>query len=257
MVHDYTTVTELPGAAASPEQLSMLYTRYAYAAGFCEGKEVLEVACGAGLGLGYLAKKATRVVGGDFTEPLLRVARHYYGEAMPLVRLDAHALPFRDRRFDVIILYEAIYYLAGPGQFVKECRRVLRDGGVLLICTVNRGWSDFNPSPFRTHYFSAGELSDLLREHRFQVELHGAFPVVNGSVKDTVVSFLKRAAVTLHLMPKTMKGKELLKRIFFGKPVPLPAKVEEGMAAYSRPAPLSSDSSDSRYKVLFALARAR
>jgi 2-polyprenyl-3-methyl-5-hydroxy-6-metoxy-1,4-benzoquinol methylase len=63
---DYCTVTELPGSNATKEQLARLYHRYHFAAGFCEGKDVLEVACGAGQGLGYLARKAKSVVGGDY-----------------------------------------------------------------------------------------------------------------------------------------------------------------------------------------------
>jgi len=61
MAIDYTTVTEMPGLKASREQLAMLYTRYAFAAKFCDGKDVLEVGCGAGQGLGYLATKARKV----------------------------------------------------------------------------------------------------------------------------------------------------------------------------------------------------
>jgi hypothetical protein len=56
-------------------------------------------------------------------------------------------------------------------------------------------------------------------------------------------------------MPKTMKGKAFFKRIFFGKLVPLPPEVEEGMAEYVPPVPLSSDVSNSQYKVLYAIAR--
>jgi ubiquinone/menaquinone biosynthesis C-methylase UbiE len=255
MARDYTTVTDVPGIKASREQLAMLYTRYRYAAQFCEGKDVLEVACGAGQGLGYLAKKARQVVGGDYTDHLLQVARRHYGEAMPLLRLDAHTLPFRDSSFDVVILYEAIYYLSYPERFVEECRRVLRDRGVLLICTVNREWPDFNPSPFSTQYFSAKELSELLQKHQFRVELLGGFRVAKESTRDAVVSSIKQIAVALRLMPKTMKGKEFLKRIFFGKLVPLPSEVADGMAEYSSLQPVSHDSTVSGYKVLYVVGR--
>lgn len=251
---DYTSVTEAPGNHITREALTMMCTRYAYAADLCEGKDVLEVACGAGQGLGYLAKRARRVVGGDYTEQLLQTARHHYRDKIPLMRLDAHVLPFRDRCFDVVILYEAIYYLPYPGRFLEECRRVLRDGGVLLICTINREWSDFNPSPFSTRYFSAQELSELLQEHQFRVEIYGAFPVKSGSIRDLVVSFIRRTAVALHLIPKTMKGKELLKRLFLGKLVPMPAEVADGMADYAPPRPLSSDSMSAQYRVLYAIA---
>ena len=251
-VDDYTDVTEVPGLGATREQMSMLYTRYRTAQAFCEGKDVLEVACGAGLGLGYLARKARRVVGGDYTERLLRLARRHYGDQIPLIRLDAHALPFRDRSFDVVILY-----LTEPDRFLAECRRVLRVPGVLLICTVNKEWSDFNPSPFSRRYFSSRELGQLLERHGFGVELFGAFPVLKDSARDRVLSFLKRAAVALHLVPRTMKGREVLKRLFFGRLTPIPPEVTEGMADLEPLVPIATDTVNSSYKVLYAVGRAR
>ncbi|HOM17804.1 MAG TPA: hypothetical protein PLQ00_10775, partial [Thermoguttaceae bacterium] len=59
---DYTGVTELPGNLAHKEQLSILMTRYHWAAQYARDREVLEAACGAGQGLGYLRRTARRVV---------------------------------------------------------------------------------------------------------------------------------------------------------------------------------------------------
>jgi ubiquinone/menaquinone biosynthesis C-methylase UbiE len=256
-VDDYTDVTEVPGLGATREQMSMLYTRYRTAQAFCEGKDVLEVACGAGLGLGYLARKARRIVGGDYTERLLRLAQRHYRGRIPLVRLDAHALPFRDRSFDVVILYEAIYYLTEPDRFLAECRRVLRVPGVVLICTVNKEWSDFNPSPFSVRYFSSRELIELLQRQGFAVELYGAFPALKNSARDRVLSLLKRAAVALHLIPRTMKGRAVLKRLFFGRLTPIPPEVTEGMADLEPLVPIAADTVNRSYKVLYAVARIR
>jgi len=37
-------------------------------------------------------------------------------------------------------------------------------------------------------------------------------------MKQKITALIKRTAVGLYLIPKTMKGKEFFKRIFFGKP---------------------------------------
>lgn len=252
---DYTTVTETTGDQIKQEALEMLYTRYAFAANFCEGKDVLEVACGSGQGLGYLAKRARKIVGGDYTENLVKGAHRHYSARIPLLCLDAHVLPFADSSFDVVILYEAIYYLAQPNHFLKECQRVLKKNGVVLLCTVNKEWSDFNPSPFSTRYYSAGELAELLEKQDFQVELYGAFPTSIKSKKDALISYAKRSAVALHVMPKTMKGKALLKRVFYGKLAILPPAVEEGMAELHTLIPIGNDTHNPQYKVLYAVAR--
>lgn len=256
MPTDYTSVTETPGVGASREQVARLYQRYRFALQFCKDKDVLEVACGAGQGLGYLASAARKVAGGDIDEGCLEFARqHYAGRSgIELRQLDAHKLPYPDDSFDVVLLYEAIYYLQDPKAFLDECRRVLRNEGKLIICSVNRSWPDFNPSPHSVKYFSAPELTELLGQKFIGVQLYGGFQVKGGSPRDRITSMLKRTAVAMHLVPKTMKGKEKLKRIFFGKLVPLPAEVREGLAEYSEPVQLPCGSSSPDYKVLFAVA---
>ncbi len=257
MAVDYSTVTEATGYRVTRDQLSRLHHRYCFAAQYCHEKDVLEVACGSGQGLGYLARKARRVVGGDYTAALVEAARRHYGGRVPVQRLDAHRLPFEPASFDVVILYEALYYLERPELFLQECRRVLRDRGVLLLCTVNREWSDFNPSPYSARYFSARELRDLLGEHAFEAEFFKAFPVSPDGMRDRVVSSVKRAAVRLGLMPKTMRGKEFLKRLVFGRLEPLPPEVTDEMGPYSPPVPLTLDEYDPQFKVLYAVARKR
>lgn len=258
MSTDYSTVTETPGIGASTEQLARLYQRYHFALQFCRDKEVLEVACGAGQGLGYMARVAKRVVGGDIDGNNLRFAQETY-KGRPNIELrllDAHELPFTEKSFDVVLIYEAIYYLAHPELFLDESRRVLRKNGLLLICTVNKDWPDFNPSPYSTKYFSVPELHELLSGRGFRdVHFYGGFEVNTNSTREKITSLVKRTAVALNIIPKTMKGKEILKRIFFGKLAPLPAEIEEGMAQYVEPMPISGDLPNTKHKVLYAVAR--
>lgn len=254
----YSTITETPGIGASRQQLSMLYTRYRFASEFCQGKDVLEVACGAALGLGYLAQVARRVAGGDIDDQnLLYAKKQYEGKTnIEIKKLDAHQLPYEAETFDVVILFETIYYLVQPEKFLEESRRILRPGGILIVSTVNCNWDDFNPSPFSTRYFSGSELLHILRKYRFHGELFGAFPINENSLKERLISLIKRGAVALHLIPKTMKGKQWLKRIFFGRLTPLPSEVQDGMGKYERPVPFSEklhSSNFKNYKVLFAV----
>lgn len=257
MATDYTTVTEVPGSMATREQQARLYHRYHTASRYAARKRVLEVACGAGLGLGYLVCTASIVVGGDYTENLLRIAQSYYKGRVPLVRLDAHHLPFRDRAFDLIVLFEAIYYLGQPEQFIAESRRVLSDGGTLLIGTVNKDWSEFTPSALSTCYFSVPELRDLLTQHGFvNLEFFGAFPTTATSLKQKMVSLIRRMAVTLDLVPGTLGPRELLKRIFYGQLTPLKPEIEDGMAELEPLVPIPSEFPNTEYKILYAIGHA-
>src|ERR1700676_2614305 len=71
----YSAVTEQPGQPASRVQLEMLEARYAWAADQAGGKDILEAACGAGLGLPALAEVARSIQAGDLDPENLRVAR--------------------------------------------------------------------------------------------------------------------------------------------------------------------------------------
>ena len=67
MTGDYTHLTEIAGSKITGEQLQRMYNRYAFAAELSTGKDVLEVACGVGQGLGLLGCSAKSVVAGDYT----------------------------------------------------------------------------------------------------------------------------------------------------------------------------------------------
>jgi len=77
-MEDYTIVTEVSHQKVTGEQIQRMYTRYRFASDFCQNKDVLEVACGSGQGLGFLALKAKRVVGIDINQKLLTLAEKHY-----------------------------------------------------------------------------------------------------------------------------------------------------------------------------------
>ena len=234
----------------------MLYTRYTFARALCQKKRVLEIACGTGQGLGYLAEDARYVVGGDCNESLVSWGRRHYGHRLSLLCLDAHTLPFRPGSFEVAILYEALYYLESPVLFLAECQRILAQEGLLLICTANREWPGFNPSRLATRYLSARELVGLLWRHGFEATLYGSPPLTPESMKSKAVRAMRRIGTRLHVIPKTMRGKEFLKRIFLGPLELVPAELEVGMAAYQEPIQISAHEAPP-FKFLFAVANRR
>lgn len=251
MPTSFETVTELPGHQASAEQLSMIHTRYRLALEHCEGKDVLEAACGPGRGLGYLARRARSVVGGDLTPELVRLAEAHYRGRLRVLELDAQALPFPDASFDVIILFEALYYLPRVDAFLSEARRVLRPGGKLLLCAPNPEWPEFNPSPLSRRYHSAAELKELLSAAGFEPSVLAGFRAAPG----TVTGLVRRAAVSLGLVPRTMKGKALLKRLFYGRLSRLGPELDDSAPVEplvpAPPGPVAG------YKVLYAVAAKR
>ena len=252
----FVTVTERPGQAASGIQLEMLAARYAWAASSASGKDVLEAGCGAGLGLPILARAARSVHAGDIDADNLRAAVTACAEEsdIQLHRFPAEQLPFPDESFDLVLLFEAIYYLPYAPRFFKEAYRVLRPGGSLLIVTVNPAWTGFNPSPFSVHYFSAGELLAALEQANFATRVRGAFPENVGWMA-AAIGWSRRAAVALNLVPRTMRGKALLKRMFYGRLNPLPRRLAESSGIAPALEELDGTSATlSSYRVLYAQA---
>lgn len=233
--------------------MAMLKTRYAFAAERAEGRTLLEVACGAGQGLGVLQRRAKCVVAGDYTPQLVRRATDQYERSIPVLQLDAQHLPFLDATFDLVALFEAVYYLPSPEQFVSEAHRVLKPSGELLICAANPAWPGFNRSPLSYEYFAADELRGLLKGEGFACELFAGFPAAAGKERRWV-GMLRQTAVRLHLIPGTMRGKELLKRVFYGRLEQFPAELSDVDGAEAL-VPISSADEATDYKVLYAVGR--
>lgn len=255
MTVDYSTVTELAGDEISQEQLDRLCHRYYLAGAYCIGKDVIEAACGTGPGLGYLAARARSLRAGDFTPGILAIAQRHYGDRIDLRQFDVQAMPFEDDSADVVVLFEALYYIPSAERFVDECCRVLRSGGQVLIATANKDLYDFNPSLHSHVYYGVVELNRLFTERGFTVQCFGYHSIRDVALRQKVLRPVKKLAVKLGLIPKTMAGKKGLKRIVFGRLTPMPAEITEGMLPYQEPARLSLSSPDHEHKVIYCAAK--
>jgi len=257
MNRDFTTVTELPGQEVSTEQIARLAHRYCWAGTYCAGRDVLEVGCGAGQGLGYLQSVSKSVRAGDISPALVECARAHYGSRLEVTEMDACAIELPDRSLDVILLFEAIYYLPSPERFLEQCRRLLRPKGRVLIVTANKDLYDFNPSPFSHRYFGVRELTALFHKYDFDCEFFGVSPVEETSMRQRLLRPVKLLAVKLNIIPKTMTGKKYLKRIVFGKLVPMPAEISGLEHSYFAPPRISAEIADVKHKVIYLAATRR
>lgn len=255
MENDYVDVTEVAGDEVSSEQVDRLCRRYYWAGSYCLGRDVLEVACGSGQGLGYLADLAGSLRAGDISPNLVDRAKAHYGNRVAISIMDAMNLPFTDESLDVVILFEAIYYLQDAGRFASEVARVLRPGGHLLIATANPDLYDFGASPHSIRYYGVRELESLLRSRGFEPEFFGDTPVSDVSVRQRFLRPIKRFAVRFSLIPSTMAGKKLLKRLVFGRLVPMPEEIDVHTAKQVPPLSLPLGEADCQHKVIYCSAR--
>ncbi len=254
---NFSQVAELPFHRATTEQLAMMYARYRFAAGYVADRAVLEIACGAGIGLGYLAQVAGHIRGIDIDENNLAYARAHLG-GNPKVELahgDAHALPCADGQYDVVILFDCIYFMRDPYKALDEAVRATHQGGTLLVSTVNVRWAGFNASRQATRYFTGEELRNQLEERGCTVRAFGAFRTRGSSRLETAIGVIRRTAVTFRLIPTPVRSKELLKRLFFGRLRAFGPVVTDGMAPAEPLVELSRDAlAGDDYKILYFAA---
>ena len=252
---DFSSVTELPRQGATRMQISMLRTRYGWAAQYSAGKDVLEVACGAGLGLGWLAERARWVAAGDVDEKNCRIAREAAGNQanIRVEWMDALELPFESGSFDVAVLFEAQYYLEDVPRFLAEAHRVLRPGGALLISTVNCEWSGFHPSFLHSRYWTALELLHALQDAGFETRLSAGFPERDRGGRE-LRRRLKTLASRLGCIPRSMRAKAALKRIFYGRLDCIPQRLDPAGPAEPM-IPVGEATNLARYRTLYFEAR--
>lgn len=98
------------------------------------GALLIDVACGGGLLAPHLPS-GYRHVGLDLVVAGLRTAREH---GLEVVRADATALPFADGSADVVVAGEVLEHVPDPLAVVRDCIRVLRVGGTLVIDTIAR-----------------------------------------------------------------------------------------------------------------------
>ena len=126
-----------------------------------------------GYGADLLADVARHVIGLDYDESAVAHVKARY----PRVEMrhgNLAELPLADGSVDVVVNFQVIEHLWDQAQFVAECLRVLRPGGVLMMSTPNR--ITFSPgrdtpiNPFHTRELNAAELTELLTDAGFRID---------------------------------------------------------------------------------------
>ncbi|MGZ5071970.1 MAG: class I SAM-dependent methyltransferase [Usitatibacter sp.] len=114
--------------------------RYHFAARWCEGRRVLDVACGEGYGSALLARNAQHVTGVDISaEAVAHAQAAYAGLANArFVAAPCTAIPLPDASVDVAVSFETIEHIGEQEEFLAELARVLTPEGVLVLSCPNK-----------------------------------------------------------------------------------------------------------------------
>ena len=136
--------------------------RYWLAAGLARGLEVLDAGCGLGYGTEMIARAgASRVVGIDLAPEAIATASERVGAAAEFRVGDVQDPPFEKGAFDLVVCFEVLEHLEDPEPAITALKGVLREGGLLLASSPNRGV--YPPgNPHHLHEFTLEEFRDAL-----------------------------------------------------------------------------------------------
>jgi SAM-dependent methyltransferase len=112
---------------------------YLEKAGITKFDRVLDDGCGGGGMCVSFAQEARLVVGIEpgnrFRDVGTRLAAEKGVTNVRFTYADGTALPFRNSTFDLVLSHSVIEHVANPLEYLKEARRVLAPGGVMLLNT--------------------------------------------------------------------------------------------------------------------------
>ncbi|THI91542.1 MAG: class I SAM-dependent methyltransferase [Nitrospira sp. CG24A] len=144
---------------------------------FVEGGTLLDIGCGAGGYLSAMKALGWRVMGIDPSPQAARIARESYEVPVKVGTLETSGLS--DRSIAVVTMVHAIEHVPDPLTHLRECHRVLQDGGRLVLTTPNMAglmsrlfkedWMALEP-PRHLWLFTPNTLQMCVERAGFRVE---------------------------------------------------------------------------------------
>lgn len=152
-----------------------------FARAFCQDARVLDAPCGCGWSSSKFAERAEYVLGVDYADEAVAVARERYRlPNLEFRQMNCLSLELDDASFDVAVSIEAIEHFnhADGCRYVAELARVLRPGGFLVgttpsaqNCREAAVRLEREKNEFHLKIFWPGELRRCLRRHFEEVSL--------------------------------------------------------------------------------------
>ena len=149
-------------------------------AGICEGKRVLDVACGTGVLVpDYINRKVSQCVGVDISQKMIDIAVKKFSENENINFVCADAESFRfSEKFDCVVIYNSFPHFVNDQALFKNLSECLNENGRI---TVAHGMS--RSDLIKHHSGRAEKVSSILPEAEALADAMSAFFEI-----DTIIS---------------------------------------------------------------------
>lgn len=157
-----------------------------------EGSRVLDIGCGGGRFLGSLKELGANVVGVELNRTRAAITREKYGIEVEEYPIEDEFWDTKSGQFDVVTLWDVIEHVNFPVETLIGVKRVLREGGFVLMDTPRR----------ESLYYRIGDLTYRLsggRNPTFLKGMYGHTPYGHKQIfsHDDMRSTIERAGLEL------------------------------------------------------------
>jgi len=143
---------------------------------FAPGKTLLDVGCGAGFFVKAASEAGWKADGVEISKRGTEYARRVVGADVRNARLEDASIPDAGR--DLVTMLDLVEHLPEPVRTLREARRILKPGGVLVVSTpdfrslsrrvLGRCWAALSPGEHLAN-FDAGTLGRVLKRAGFSL----------------------------------------------------------------------------------------
>jgi ubiquinone/menaquinone biosynthesis C-methylase UbiE len=105
------------------------------------------------------------------------------------VNFETDALPYPDKKFDIILMYSVIEHVYNPGNLLTEVTRILKPGGKLVVITSNYDQTrplvydrGFYEDPTHVHPYNPTSIDHLMRLYKLRKRFIGVWTIPKTSI---------------------------------------------------------------------------
>ena len=165
---------------------------------FFNGKSILEVGCSPAAEIHYLEDAHFRVG----IDPLTCEWKHLYRNGTNHIQGMGEYLPLKNETLDIVLCLNVLDHVQSPILTLKEIKRVLKEGGVLVLWLqtytsskiIRRGLLNLIDRP-HPHHFTDDDVLFMLQKLGYSIDHHQS---TRGSLK-SAISVIKKGLITSEL----------------------------------------------------------
>ena len=149
-----------------------------------EGLRVLDIGCGGGLVSEPMTRLGAAVTAVDASEANIKTAMTHAEQGGLSIDFRAGTVEAlienAEAPFDVVLNLEVVEHVADPDQFLKDCARLVKPGGLMIVATLNRTAKAFALAVVGAEYIlgwlprGTHEFEKFLRPDEIEAPLHQA-----------------------------------------------------------------------------------